>query len=387
MFDILTLNEISDKIYSVLDESYKVAKTVDSPDAVLVRSAQMAEFPINDNLLAVARAGAGVNNIPLPRMTDAGVVVFNTPGANANAVKELAICAMLLASRDIVSGISWQNTLLGKGDEVPKLVEKGKAQFGGIEIAGKTLGVVGLGAIGVRVANAAVALDMRVVGYDPYLSEESKGKLDRSVSVLPLEEVLAKSDFVTLHLPYMEATKYMINTRTIDGMKTGAVLINLSRGELVNNADIKAALTSGKIRRYVVDFPTEDIIGVPRLISIPHLGASTEEAEDNCAVMAAAQLKEYLENGNIKNSVNFPALSIGRRSAYRLTVAYNTGRGVIEKLPGLLTDVAHTLNFAEKKDVGYAIIDTDAPLADGGEGQSIMEKFSELEDIISIRIL
>lgn len=387
MFEILTLNEISDKIYSVFDENYKVSRDIEAPDAVLVRSAQMAEFPINDNLLAVARAGAGVNNIPLPRMTDAGVVVFNTPGANANAVKELTVCAMLLASRDIVGGISWQSTLLGKGSEVPKLVEKGKSQFGGIEIAGKTLGVVGLGAIGVRVANAAVALDMRVLGYDPYLTEENKDKLDRSVSILSLEEVLAKSDFVTLHLPYIEATRHMINAGTIDGMKTGAVLINLSRGELVNNTDIKAALSWGKIRRYVVDFPTEDIINVPNLISIPHLGASTEEAEENCAVMAAAQLKEYLENGNIKNSVNFPSLSIGKRSAHRMTVAYNTGKGVIERLPELLKDIPHTLHFAERKDVGYAIIDTDAPLADGGEPDSVMEKISEMENIISIRLL
>jgi D-3-phosphoglycerate dehydrogenase len=387
MFEILALNEISDKIFSVFDANYKVAKDIPAPDAVLVRSAPMAEFPINDNLLAVARAGAGVNNIPLPRMTEAGVVVFNTPGANANAVKELAICAMLLASRDIVRGISWQSTLLGKGDEVPKLVEKGKAQFGGIEIAGKTLGVVGLGAIGVRVANAAVALEMSVIGYDPYLSAENKNKLDRSVSVSSLEDVLAKSDFVTLHLPYTESTKYLFNSGTIAKMKTGAVLINLSRGELVNNNDIKEALSSGKIRRYVVDFPTEDIIGVPKIICIPHLGASTEEAEDNCAVMAAAELKEYLENGNIRNSVNFPSLHIGKRSAHRLTVAYNTGKGVVEKLTALLADLPHTFNFAEKKDVGYAIIDTDVPLADGGEADSIMEKISKLEDILSIRIL
>lgn len=387
MYDILKLNDISDKIYSVFDDKYNVSKNIESPDAVIVRSFQMADFAINDNLLAIGRAGAGVNNIPLPRMTDAGIVVFNTPGANANAVKELAICAMLLASRDIVSGISWQSSLIGKGAEVPKLVEKGKGQFGGIEIAGKTLGVIGLGAIGLKVANAAVALDMRVEGYDPYLSEDAKAKLDRSVSITSIEEVLSKSDFVSLHLPYIESTKNMISAETIQKMKTGAVLINLSRGELVNNEDIKAALKSGKIRRYVVDFPTEDIIDVPKIISIPHLGASTEEAEDNCAVMAASQLKDYLENGNIKNSVNFPNLAIGRRSAHRLTVAYNTGRDVIEKLTALLGNSDYTLNFAEKKDVGYAIIDTNNPLADGGETESMVEKISDLEDIINIRIL
>lgn len=387
MFEILTLNEISDKIYNVFDNNYIVSKDFTSPDAILVRSFQMADYPINDNLLAVARAGAGVNNIPLDRMTEAGVVVFNTPGANANAVKELTICAMLLASRDIVSGITWQATLVGKGAEVPKLVEKGKSQFGGIEIAGKTLGVIGLGAIGVKVANAAVALDMRVLGYDPYLTDENKSKLDPTISLVSMEEVLAKSDFVTLHLPYLEATKNMINADTIAKMKTGAVLINLSRGELVNTTDIKAALDSGKIRRYVVDFPTEDIIGYPKIISIPHLGASTEEAEDNCAVMAAAQLKDYLENGNIKHSVNFPNLSIGRRSAHRMTIAYHTGSGVIEKITAILGNADYTLNFAERKSVGYAIIDTDVPLADGGEAQSIMESISDLDDIINIRIL
>lgn len=387
MFEILKLNEISEKIYNVLDGKYNVSKDIESPDAILVRSFQMADYPINDNLLAIGRAGAGVNNIPLPRMTEAGVVVFNTPGANANAVKELAICAMLLASRDIVSGISWQSTLVGKGSEVPKLVEKGKGQFGGIEIAGKTLGVIGLGAIGLKVANAAVALEMRVEGSDPYLTEENKAKLDRSVSIMSMEEVLSQADFVTLHIPYTEATKNMINASVIQKMKTGAVLINLSRGELVNNEDIKAALESGKIRRYVVDFPTEDIIGVPKIISIPHLGASTEEAEDNCAVMAAAQIKDYLENGNIKNSVNFPNLAIGRRSANRLTVAYNTGRGVIEKLTAQLGNTDYTLNFAERKDVGYAIIDSNAPLCDGGEADSMVEQISELEDIINIRIL
>lgn len=387
MFEILKLNEISDKIYNVLGKNYNVAKDNSAPDAILVRSYQMADYPINDNLLAIGRAGAGVNNIPLERMTDAGVVVFNTPGANANAVKELAICALLLASRDIVSGISWQCTLAGKGIEVPKLVEKGKSQFGGIEIAGKTLGIIGLGAIGVMVANAAVSLDMRVQGYDPYLTQENMSKLDRSVSLLSFDEVLSHSDFISLHVPYMEATKNMINAATIAKMKQGAVLVNLSRGELVNNVDIKAALESGKIRRYVVDFPTEDIINVPKIISIPHLGASTEEAEDNCAVMAAAQIKDYLENGNIKNSVNFPNLEIGRRSAYRITVAYNTDRGVTEKLNELLGNGDYTLNFAERKTVGYAIIDSNFPLADGSDTPSLVEKISDLEDIISIRIL
>ncbi|MDD3946829.1 MAG: 3-phosphoglycerate dehydrogenase family protein [Clostridia bacterium] len=387
MFEILKLNKISDKIYNVFDKNYKVSNSADSPDAIMVRSYQMADYPINDNLLAIGRAGAGVNNIPLPRMTDAGVVVFNTPGANANAVKELTVCAMLLASRDIVSGISWQSTLIGMGPEVPKLVEKGKAQFGGIEIAGKTLGIIGLGAIGLKVANAAVAMDMRVIGCDPYLTKENQARLDRSVSIISLEEVLSQSDFVTLHVPYIDATKYMINAQTIAKMKTGAVLINLSRGELVNNEDIKVALENGKIRRYVVDFPTEDIIGVPKIISIPHLGASTEEAEDNCAVMAAAQVKDYLENGNIKNSVNFPNLSIGRRSAHRLTITYNAGKGVIEKITAVLGNADYTLNFAEKKTIGYAIIDTDKPLGDGGDSQSIVEEISDLEDIINIRIL
>ena len=303
MYEILKLNSISKKIYDVLDDSYHVADDIEAPDAVLVRSANMAEFDIKDNLLAVARAGAGVNNIPLPRMTEKGVVVFNTPGANANAVKELVLCGMLLASRDVIGGIRWANGLAGNGDAVPKMVEKGKSQFGGHEILGKTLGVIGLGAIGAKIAIAAHALGMEVIGYDPFLSDTVKTLLNGVATFADsAETVIASADFLTLHVPLLDSTRAMINRDSIATMKDGAVILNMSRAELVNVPDLKEALASGKVARYVVDFPTEDVLNTEHIIAIPHLGASTEEAEDNCAVMAAAQLKDYLENGNIRNS-------------------------------------------------------------------------------------
>ena len=277
MFDILTLNAISDKIYTVLNSDYSVSSDTKSPDAILVRSFKMDEYEINDNLLAVARAGAGVNNIPIPKMTEKGICVFNTPGANANAVKELVICGMLLA-------------LTG---DVAKQVEKGKKAFGGTEISGKTLGIIGLGAIGRKVAVAAAALGMKIAGYDPFLSPAAAKELPEGTEIVSSpEDIYPLADYITLHVPLTDATRQMINADSVAKMRDGVVILNMARGELVNVADVKAAIASKKIRKYVVDFPTEESIGVDGILAIPHLGASTEEAEDNCAVMAAAQLKD-----------------------------------------------------------------------------------------------
>lgn len=385
MFEILKLNEISPKIYKVFDANYSVSDTCQNPDAILVRSANMLTYEPQSSLLAVARAGAGVNNIPIPVMSEKGVVVFNTPGANANAVKELTLCALFLTSRGIVNGINWASGLAGKGAEVAKTVEKGKGQFGGCEIEGKTLAVIGLGAIGVKVANAALGLGMDVIGYDPYITEEHKKNLFPGVKLVSaIDEAMSVSDYVTLHIPFLESTKELMNANMIARMKDGAILINMSRGELVNVADVKSALISGKMKCYAVDFPTDETLNVPAIIAIPHLGASTEEAEDNCAVMAAAQIKDYLENGNIKNSVNFPTLVAERKGKNRVTVAYNTGKGVIAKITALTAGVAAFSQYAERKDIGYMVIDTDTALADD---EKFIENVSEIEDITLIRFI
>ena len=378
MFDILTLNSISKKIYTVLDDNYQVTNDCASPDGILVRSFQMADYEIGDNLLAVARAGAGVNNIPIPRMTEKGIVVFNTPGANANAVKELVLCGILLASRDVLGGISWANTLTGA--DVPKQVEKGKSKFAGNEIDGKTIGIVGLGAIGIKVANACYALGMKIVGYDPFLTEANKAMLNCDIEIVDtLDELYPKADFITLHVPLLDSTRGMINADTIAKLPDGAVVLNMARGELVNVQDVKDALASGKLKGYVVDFPSEDCLNTKGIIAIPHLGASTEEAEDNCAVMASAQLKNYLEDGNIVNSVNFPALSIERTTEVRIAVTYNACTSALDAIKALAKDAK--FNYAEKKSVGYALIDVDAC------DEALIESLSDLDEVVSIRIL
>ena len=378
MFDILTLNSISKKIYTVLGDNYAVSNDCASPDGILVRSFQMADYEIGDNLLAVARAGAGVNNIPIPRMTEKGIVVFNTPGANANAVKELVLCGILLASRDVLGGIAWANTLTGA--DVPKQVEKGKSKFAGNEIDGKTIGIVGLGAIGIKVANACYALGMKIVGYDPFLTEANKAMLNCDIEIVDtLDELYPKADFITLHVPLLDSTRGMINADTIAKLPDGAVVLNMARGELVNVQDVKDSLASGKLKGYVVDFPSEDCLNTKGIIAIPHLGASTEEAEDNCAVMASAQLKNYLEDGNIVNSVNFPALSIERTTEVRIAVTYNAGTSALDAIKALAKDAK--FNYAEKKSVGYALIDVDAC------DEALIEKLSDLDEVVSIRIL
>lgn len=383
MFDILTLNAISDKIYTVLNFDYSVSSDTKSPDAILVRSFKMDEYEINDNLLAVARAGAGVNNIPIPKMTEKGICVFNTPGANANAVKELVICGMLLSARDIVGGNAWANTLTG---DVAKQVEKGKKAFGGTEISGKTLGIIGLGAIGRKVAVAAAALGMKIAGYDPFLSPAAAKELPEGTEIVSSpEEIYPLADYITLHVPLTDATRQMINADSVAKMRDGVVILNMARGELVNVADVKAAIASKKIRKYVVDFPTEESVGVDGILAIPHLGASTEEAEDNCAVMAAAQLKDYLENGNVVNSVNFPRLVKEREYAERFTLVGNAAKDVDKALENILDGTAHSVSYAEKGSVCYAIIDVDADICAGEN--SILDKLSDMDDVISVRLL
>lgn len=383
MFDILTLNAISDKIYTVLNSDYSVSSDTKSPDAILVRSFKMDEYEINDNLLAVARAGAGVNNIPIPKMTEKGICVFNTPGANANAVKELVICGMLLSARDIVGGTAWANTL---ECDVAKQVEKGKKAFGGTEISGKTLGIIGLGAIGRKVAVAAAALGMKIVGYDPFLSPAAAKELPEGTEIVSSpEDIYPLADYITLHVPLTDATRQMINAGSVAKMRDGVVILNMARGELVNVADVKAAIASKKIRKYVVDFPTEESVGVDGILAIPHLGASTEEAEDNCAVMAAAQLKDYLENGNVVNSVNFPRLVKEREYAERFTLVGNAAKDVDKALEKILDGTAHSVSYAEKGSVCYAIIDVDADICAGEN--SILDKLSDMDDVISVRLL
>lgn len=357
MVKVLKLNSISPKVNDVLDKNYEITSECDNPDLILVRSAQMADYALPESVVAIGRAGAGVNNIPHAEYAKRGVVVFNSPGANANAVKELVITALLLSCRKIIEGIKWVNSQNNVEGGVAKIVEKGKAQFVGGEISGKTLGVVGLGAIGRKVAVAANALGMNIVGYDPFFNKDTDLGIELEV-VDTLDKIYEKSDFITLHLPYNADTKGMIDKVAISKMKDGVVIVNCARGELVNNADIIAAVKDGKVHKYFTDFPTEPLLNVDGIIACPHLGASTPEAEDNCTVMVATELKDYFENGNIKNSVNYPAVFAARKN-HRITV-------LAEDNPAVLSLIA---DFADKNDGKvtcsgkngnlYAIIDSD----------------------------
>ncbi|MBE7035321.1 MAG: 3-phosphoglycerate dehydrogenase, partial [Ruminococcaceae bacterium] len=324
MFDILTLNKIAaqglDKFSA---ENYQVTDTCEHPDGIILRSFSMHEMTLSDNTKAVARAGAGVNNIPIDACTEKGIVVFNTPGANANAVKELVMAGLLLASRNIAGGIEWAKTLVGKGAEVPKLVEKGKGQFVGPELKGKKLGVIGLGAIGVMVANTARHLGMDVIGYDPYLTVDAAWHLSRNIhKANDMNEIFASCDYITLHVPLNDSTKGMINSDSLKLMKDGVRILNFSRGALVNTAHLAAAIEEKKVACYVTDFPDEEVLSLDNTIAIPHLGASTPESEENCAEMAAQELVDYLENGNITNSVNFPSCYAEREGDVRITILH-----------------------------------------------------------------
>ncbi len=386
MYRIDLLNKISKKGLNLFTEKYEYRADIPDPDGILVRSKEMKEMTLPSSLKAIARAGAGVNNIPIDKCSEKGIVVFNTPGANANGVKELVILGMLLASRKVVEGITWAKGLVGEGDKVPDLIEKGKSKFGGTEILGKTLGVVGLGAIGAIVANTAESLGMEVMGYDPFLSIEAAGRLSRNTKKAPsLDKLLSECDFITLHVPQNKDTKGFINADKFSIMKKGVVLLNFARGGLVDTPSLKKALADGVVSCYVTDFPDEEIIKTDKVIAIPHLGASTEESEENCAIMAAMQLMDFLENGNIKNSVNFPECSLDRSGKQRITVTNQNTSGMIEKITHLLAD--NKINIEDminksKGNIAYNIIEME-----GDINADLIKKIQSIDGIITVRVL
>ena len=383
MFNILTLNKIAQCGLDKLDANYNITDDASADvDGIILRSFKMHDMELPASLKAVARAGAGTNNIPIDKCTEKGIVVFNTPGANANAVKELVIAGLMLASRDVIGGNAWANTLTG--DDVAKQVEKGKSNFAGNEIYGKTLGVIGLGAIGILVANAAHALGMDVIGYDPYLSVNGAIQLSRHVKcVNDPKLVYEAADYITLHIPLMDSTKNTINAETIAMMTDGVKILNFARGGLVNNADIKAALKSGKVGKYVVDFPDAETVNCEGIVAIPHLGASTEESEDNCAVMAAEEIKDYLENGNILHSVNLPDCSLPLSDGGRIAVIHKNIPNVIAKFTEALASVNISGMINKSKgDIAYSLINTDHEIP-----KDAAEKLSAMDSVIALRII
>lgn len=387
MSKILKLNEISGAVDDIFaPHGYKLVKECSDPDAVILRSFDMHSYNMPKSVLCVGRAGAGVNNIPHREYAEQGVVVFNTPGANANAVKELVVCALLLCGRKIVDGINWTQSLAGGGQDISKSVESGKKAFAGGEILGKTLGVIGLGAIGRLVANTAVDLGMKVIGYDPYISIDAAWNLNHNVQKeTDLKSLLSKCDFVTLHVPYLDANKEMINEEALGAMKNGANLINCSRGELVDNAAVKAALKSGRLNRYVTDFPCEELLGTENLITIPHLGASTEEAEDNCAQMAAREIVDFIENGNITNSVNFPNCKSDRNGKMRITVFHKNVKNVISSVSDIIAKEGINISSFNSQSGGpmaYAILDIDEIISD-----ATIDKIRKSDNIVRVRVI
>ena len=383
--NIQLLNKIAKVGLDQLGDGYQVGEEIANPDGIMVRSAVMHDMEFGADLKAIARAGAGVNNIPIERCSAEGIVVFNTPGANANGVKELAVCALLLAARNIIGGIEWAKSLAGTAD-VAKQVEKGKSKFAGTELQGKTLGVIGLGAIGGMIANTAIALGMNVIGCDPFLSVEGAWNLDHNIKrAATYDEIFEKSDYITLHVPATKDTKNMICTENIAKMKDGAKIINLSRADLVNAAELKVALADGKISAYVTDFPTEDILDGVNVVAIPHLGASTEESEDNCAVMAAKELDDYLANGNITNSVNFPNLTMPRTGAARICVLHANIPAIITKITAALADEGlniENMTNKSKGDNAYTVVDVaNAPSADA------IARIAAVEGIYKVRAI
>ena len=382
--DILALNPISNLVNDTLKGDYKVVKESENPVGILVRSFDMHGYNLPDSVLAIARAGAGVNNIPFDEYAQKGVVVFNTPGANANAVSELVLSALLLGSRKIVPSIEWVKTLKGT-ENISKQVESGKKAFVGPEIYAKKLGVIGLGAIGARVANSGVALGMEVLGYDPYLSVSNALHLSRHIEVTSdIDEIYKTCDYITIHVPYTKDNDKMINGNKISKMKDGVVIINLARGELVDNNAIIKGVEDKKIGRYVCDFPVDELIGVENVILTPHLGASTPEAEDNCAVMASKELKDFIENGNIVNSVNFPRCSAPRMAEKRITICHKNVHGMIAKFSTIMGENSINIeNFvnSSKGDYAYSILDV-ATVND-----QIVKELCEIEGVIKVRVL
>lgn len=388
MFKIQTLNKIDTEGLNLFPlSSYEIASELPNPDAIVLRSFEMHSMELPLSLKAVARAGAGVNNIPIDKCTENGIVVFNTPGANANGVKELVIAGMLLASRDISGGIEWAKTLVGQGDQVPALIEKGKNNFAGHEIQGKTLAVIGLGAIGVLIANAATALGMKVIGYDPYMSVKQALKLSREVIwVEGIQPLLSQADYVTINIPQTAETKGYLNKEKFKMMKPGVRIMNFARGGLVNNNDLKDAIAEGKVACYVTDFPDETTLKMEKVISIPHLGASTVESETNCAIMAVNQTKEFLEHGNIINSVNFPDAEMEMHNEARILVANRNVPNMVSQISAVLgAEGLNIDNMLNKKrgEMAYNIIDVDKPVID----ESIREKLLAIDGIFMVRII
>ncbi len=382
MYKIKQLNKISKIGLDLFDDQYQVVDEANDEDGVLVRSASMHEYDMNPNLKAIARAGAGVNNIPLDKCSEEGIVVFNTPGANANAVKELVLCGLLLSSRKVVEGIDWVKTL--KGDEnVAKLVEKGKSQFVGPELDGKKLGIIGLGAIGVNVANAAIKLGMEVYGYDPYISVNAAWGMSKWVkNAQNMDTIFSECDYITLHAPSTKETKGIINKDSIALMKDGVRILNFARADLVVSQDVLEAVKEGKIAKYVTDFATPDIVDVENVIAMPHLGASTPESEDNCARMAVKEMRDYLENGNIVNSVNFPSINEPRTTKYRICLIHKNVPNMLAQFATLFANqqinIENMVNKA-KGDYAYTIIETNDVVG--------IEEFDTLENVVRVRVV
>ncbi|WP_147532879.1 phosphoglycerate dehydrogenase [Bacillus marasmi] len=388
---IKTLNAIAENGLKVLNQDqYKIDNDSQNPDAILVRSYNMHEMEFDKNLKAIARAGAGVNNIPVEKCTEQGIVVFNTPGANANAVKELVLTCLMASSRNLFAGVAWTKTLEDQGDQVPKLVEAGKKAFVGKEIKGKTLGVIGLGAIGALVANDALDLDMDVIGYDPFISVDTAWNLSRNVQrAMTLEQLYANCDYITVHVPLTNDTKGMFNKDTFAIMKDGVTILNFSRGELVNEIDMAVALEEGKVSKYVTDFPNENVLKMEGCIAIPHLGASTGESEENCAIMAAKQVKDYLETGNIKNSVNFPNASLEYTGKRRVAAFHKNVPNMVGQLTTAISN--YNLNIADmvnrsRGNYAYTMIDIDEKI-NGDVVPALEQKISEIEGIVTIRVI
>jgi D-3-phosphoglycerate dehydrogenase len=379
MYNVLTLNKISPNGTSRLGDNYNVGDDVENPAAVLVRSASMHDMEMPESLLAIARCGAGTNNIPKDVCADKGIVVFNTPGANANAVKELVLAGLFMSSRKVVEGSEGAKTLKGNGDAVGKRAEKGKGQFVGPEIMGKTLGVIGLGAIGILVANAAVALGMKVIGYDPFLSVNNALKLDPTIKVYAnIDDIFTNSDYVTVHVPLMDSTRDLIDADAIAKMKDGVRILNYSRDGLVNAKAVLDGIKSGKVAKYVTDFSTDEVLAEDGVICMPHLGASTPESEDNCAVMAADQVKEYIENGNIVNSVNYPNVTMAKSGAVRYCVLFKASDDAVKNITGAVNGLK-AVEAKTKGDFGYAIADAD--------DDSSVAALEALAGVIKVRVI
>lgn len=388
MFKIQTLNKIDPdglKLFPL--DNYEIASELPNPDAVVLRSYKMHDMEIPSSVKAIARAGAGVNNIPVDKCTENGIVVFNTPGANANGVKEAVVAGLMLSSRDFIGGANWAKSLVGQGDAVPSLVEKGKKDFAGEEIKGKTLAVIGLGAIGVLVANAAAALRMNVIGYDPYMSVKHALKLSREVSwVEGIQVLLQQADYVTINIPLTPETKGYINKDKFAMMKDGVKILNFARGGLIDHADLKDAIDAGKVSSYITDFPDEECLKMDNVISIPHLGASTKESETNCAIMAVEQMRDYLENGNIINSVNFPTAEMERNGGSRLLIANSNVPNMVSQISSVLAakglNIDHMLN-RKRNDIAYNIIDIDSKTID----ESVKDELLAIDGIFMVRII